>query len=170
MRHSIPSSSRNKVLHPPTSSSVVCSGYVKSRITNIKMHLSFFLLTSLLGLALSSPVPQRASPVIGVVIPSEFAGGASAMFGMGAAVERSAPSPVTSSSSSSSATSTAKRVTAQVLSAGLSAPMTTVTTSSVNPLKPGNRYVAFGNAVPSNATPVAGMGEPMSRSRNGKIS
>ena len=132
------------------------------------MRFVCLIIACLAGIALSSPVPQRATPLIGVVIPSSLAAVAEADFGMGAAVQRPGPSPATTSHAIPTTFTT---VSTPVISSSTST--TAIASPSVDVLQLGNRHLGYGNVVSvssSNIEPVAGMGAALSRKKNGKIS
>ena len=114
------------------------------------------LVACLVGSVLSSPVPPRASPIIGVVVPSDLL--ATPKYGMGDSVERAAPCPITSSTTLEIPTGSTTTSTAAFTSS-------TGAASKNVALKPGNRYQGYGNVslTSLSAAPVAEMGAAMSR-------
>ena len=120
------------------------------------MRHQCLLVACLIGSVFASPVPSRAVPIIGVVVPTDLP--AIPKFAMGDSIERAAPSPVSPSVTS---------VTTAVPSTTLA---TSTSTASDVALKPGNRYQVYGNVStnPTSPAPVAEKGEAVSRSRPAK--
>ena len=129
--------------------------YYVTIVSRYRMRFTCLLLACLSSFALSSPVLQRVAPLVGVVIPSTLTSAAPANFAMVDAIQREAPPAVVTSTSSS------------VLA----------TPTTPTHLKPGNRYVGYGNVATTLSTstsaspaPLVAMGAAIERNRDGQIS
>lgn len=127
------------------------------------MRHQCLLVACLIASVLASPLPPRASPVIGVVVPSDLVD--TPKFGMGDSLERAAPSPAATSTSI-----TAVLITSTVATSTSTSSSTISTVAATNnvALIPGNRFQGYGNVVSTSssaAAPAVGMGEAVSRSR-----
>jgi hypothetical protein len=113
------------------------------------MHYRCLILACLAGIALANPIPPRASPVIGVVIPSDVPL-VDPMYEMGDSVERPAPEDNAAATPVSYAANTT-----------LTSTTPSATTTPVE-LRQGCRFLGSGNVVttPSPiAAPLAAMGD-----------
>jgi len=120
------------------------------------MRHQCLLVACLIGSVLASPVPSRAPPFIGVVVPSDLP--AIPTYGMGDSIERPAPSPLSPVDPST---------TTSPIPSTTFATSTSTAASTDIAMKPGSRYQGYGNVALSSSasTALAGMGEAVSRPR-----
>jgi hypothetical protein len=127
------------------------------------MQYRSLFLASLVDVTLASPIPQRLTPVIGVIIHSDVPL-VDPKFGMGDTIERPAPAAQYAPSIPLSTRSTTSYVNSTSTSASST---TTSATPTPVQLRAGSRFLGSGNIVTLSSSNQAGMGDAVERTKNG---